>query len=93
MHTHHVIILILHKVELCSKQIHLVNWWLGVLWLLLLDFREVKKVYSLPQSINKLGCLFVSLLCECLAYVVVHLPHHVAKVTGVGMPCQHFAKL
>ena len=61
--------------------------------LLLLDFREVKEMYSLPQLIDKLGGLFVALLCERLAYVIIHLPHHVAKVTCIDMPCQHFTQL
>ena len=49
-------------------------------------------MYSLPQSINKLSCLFVALFRECLAYVIIHLPHHIAKVTRIGMPRQHFTQ-
>ena len=76
-----------------SRCLYLVSWWLGVLQLLLLDFREVKEVYFLPQSINKLGCLFVPLLCERLAHIIVHLPHHIAEVTGIGKLCQYFTEL
>ena len=64
-----------------------------LLLLLLLDLGKVKEVNALPQSVNKLGRLFVSLLCERLAYVVVHLPHHGTEVAGVDMPCQHFTEL
>ena len=53
----------------------------------------MKEMDSFPQSINKLRRLFVALLCEGLAYVVVDLPHHVAKVAGVSIRCQHFTEL
>ena len=59
----------------------------------LLDFRKVKEVHTFSQSVNKLGRLFVALLCECPADVVVYLSHHVAKVTRVGVHSQHFTQL